>query len=60
VARRIRALPEGATVPILVISATADSNAEDLSRQAGARQFLRKPVNIRSLANLLKELIGNK
>jgi DNA-binding response OmpR family regulator len=56
VARRIRALSPD--VPILVLSATADVAAENLSRQAGASHFIRKPVNIRTLAETLKSAIG--
>lgn len=57
VARRLRALPGGATVPIVVVSATADTAAAQLCREAGANSFIRKPVNIRNLAEHIKELV---
>jgi DNA-binding response OmpR family regulator len=56
VARRLRAIPGANGVPIVVVSATADADAGDRSLQAGASHFFRKPVNLRSLAALLKEL----
>jgi DNA-binding response OmpR family regulator len=56
VARRIRA--KSPAVPILVLSATADVAAERLSREAGATHFIRKPVNIRTLAEIIKNAIG--
>jgi len=60
VARRLRALPGAAQVPIMVLSATADIAAEELSRAAGATHFFRKPMNIRTLAETLQAAIGKE
>jgi CheY-like chemotaxis protein len=57
VARRLRALPGAARVPIVVLSATADIAAEEQSRAAGATHFFRKPMNIRTLAEALRAAI---
>ena len=60
VARRLRALPGTAGVPIMVLSATADIAAEQQSRAAGATHFFRKPMNIRTLAEALQAAIGKR
>ena len=60
VARRIRAHPRAASLPILVVSATADLRAEDRCRAIGVTSFIRKPVNIRDLVKALRSLTGSR
>lgn len=45
VCRRIRANPEFADLPILVQTATVDRNEMDILFEAGASDFLSKPIN---------------
>ncbi len=56
VMRRMRADPATATLPIVVVSATADPHAEEKSKKTGANVFLRKPVSIQGLGDIIKEL----
>jgi CheY-like chemotaxis protein len=57
VARRLRATPDRAGVPILVLSATADSTAQERSLAAGATHFFRKPVPIRDLGEAIRSAV---
>ena len=43
--RRIRALPAGAQVPIIVVSASASDSEREQGLAAGADAFLRKPID---------------
>ncbi|MBI3361433.1 MAG: response regulator [Chloroflexi bacterium] len=58
VIRRIRADPKSAALPIIVVTAMVDRDAEEGCRQAGAAHFLRKPVKIEDLASLLQSATG--
>jgi CheY-like chemotaxis protein len=60
VARRLRALPGAQSLPIVMISATPDAAAEQLSQEAGASHFFRKPVPLRTVAALLKEVTASR
>ena len=55
--RRIRALPIGATVPILALTALAMPEDRARCLEAGATAYLSKPVRLRDLLALLKELL---
>lgn len=57
-ARRLRAHPATARVPIIVVTAMAELGTEDRCREAGASAFLQKPINIGQMLSLLKELIA--
>lgn len=57
VARRLRASPGAASVPIFIVSATADAAAESKCFAAGATAFMRKPVQFRDLAERIKKAI---
>jgi len=43
-------------VPVIVITASLQGNAEAEARAAGAAGFLKKPVNPEALKNLIEEL----
>ena len=45
VCARIRALPQGARVPILMLTGLNDSASIELAYQAGATDFIAKPIN---------------
>ena len=55
VTRRLRSDPVTAGVPIFILSATADPNAEKQCLAAGATGFIRKPVLLRELADRIKK-----
>jgi CheY-like chemotaxis protein len=57
VTRRLRAHPGTASVPIFILSATADPNAEKQCLAAGATGFIRKPVLLRDLADRIKKAL---
>lgn len=57
VARRLRADPSTAKIPIFILSATADPNAEAQCLAAGATGFIRKPVLLRELAEKIKKTL---
>lgn len=56
VARRVRANPALVAVPIIVVTAMGESNAEERALSAGATMFMRKPVSISALAANIKKL----
>ena len=55
--RRIRALPTGATVPILALTALAMPEDRTRCLEAGATAYLSKPVRLRDLLALLSQLL---
>jgi CheY-like chemotaxis protein len=55
VTRRLRELPETASVPIVVITASQEMEAEDRAKACGADVFLRKPISIGQLADILNQ-----
>lgn len=54
VARRVRANPDTKDVPIIVVTAMGEANAEQRAREAGASEFMNKPVGIAELADVIK------
>ena len=57
VIRRLRANAATAKIPIFMLSATADPNAEAQCMAAGATGFIRKPVLLRELADKIKKAL---
>ena len=57
VMRRMKANPAMAQLPIVIVSATAQPNAEDACKKAGANFFMRKPVSIHTLSEIITGLI---
>ena len=55
VTRRLREMPETESAPIIIITASQDVEAEDRVRAAGANVFLRKPISIGQLADILAQ-----
>jgi diguanylate cyclase (GGDEF)-like protein/PAS domain S-box-containing protein len=45
VCRRIRAMPQGARVPILILTGLADTASIELAYSQGATDFITKPIN---------------
>lgn len=58
VCRRIRALPGGAVLPIVVISGMSVAELRPAALAAGATDVLGKPIQFLALGERLKALIG--
>jgi CheY-like chemotaxis protein len=56
--RRLKASSVGGGVPIVVLSASAELDAGELSRAAGAEEFLEKPVRLETLQEVIKRYTG--
>ena len=56
VARRVRANPQTQSVPIVVVTAMGEASAEQRAREAGATEFMHKPIGIAELADAIKKL----
>lgn len=54
VAARLRALPNGATTPILLLSGAQDAAEIDAARAAGCDDHVPKPINARALAERVR------
>ena len=50
--------PGAAAVPVIVVSANAQPEQIELARQAGARHYLTKPLDVRELLALVDELLA--
>ncbi len=57
VARKLRADPKTAAVPIIVVSASAHFDARDATTQIGCDAFIEKPVDFDELDRVLAELV---
>ncbi len=57
VCQRLRLLPQGEAVPILVLTGCNDSASIDLAYQAGATDFVAKPVHWTLLAHRVHHLL---
>jgi CheY-like chemotaxis protein len=55
--RRLRSLPEGAAVRIIVMSASATADVETRSREAGANTIIGKPVELSTLLNAIEAML---
>ncbi len=54
---RLRGRPDTAAVPIVAITADATTQAEEQARQAGAADFITKPVDLPELLQRLRNLM---
>jgi PAS domain S-box-containing protein len=59
VLRRLRLNPRTADIPVTVLSADATVGQINRLMEAGARDYLTKPLDVRKLLSLLKEIIPN-
>jgi CheY-like chemotaxis protein len=55
VCRKIRALEYGADVPILMVTGLADSESARRAADAGATDFITKPINWAKLGRLIEQ-----
>lgn len=58
VVERLRADPELADIPVVVVSAFATESDRQAAHAAGATGFLRKPFDPQELEALVRELLG--
>ncbi len=58
--RRLRAMPEFATTPIIALTALAMPSDRDLCMQAGATEYVSKPLSLKALAVLMRQLLGTE
>lgn len=56
--RRLKATPLGSEIPIVILSASPEVDAGKLSRDAGAEEFLEKPVRLEKLQEIIKRYTG--
>ena len=55
--RRIRQLPGGASVPLIVFTALSDSGDLEAARDAGANRVICKPFNLAGLGQAVQDLL---
>lgn len=58
--RRLRARPDTATIPILVLTAAVHDRVADASVRAGADAHMRKPFSPRDLVARLDAMLGRR
>ncbi len=58
--RRLRAIPEFAQTPIIALTASTGSEAEDLQVAAGCTEHLAKPIQTKELFEVLDRYLGKK
>lgn len=56
VARKLKANPETAQIPIVLLSGAADADSREKGRQVGAEEFVGKPFEPLQMAELLARL----
>ncbi len=57
--RQIRALPTGRDLPIIVLTARGEESDQDRAMEAGATDFLTKPVSSGVLTAAVNDALGN-
>ncbi len=57
VCEQIRERPEGGDVPIIMLSARTDSESIRLGKEAGATEYLSKPISADKLTHHVREIL---
>ena len=57
-ARRLRALPHGAKIPIVMVSAVLDTQVVELALRSGVNDFVHKPFDFVELQTCVSEMLG--
>lgn len=55
---RVRALPAGGTMPIIILTARGEDDDHERAMQAGATSYLTKPVSSGALSNAVDTALG--
>jgi len=55
--RQIRALPEGASLPLIMMTVLSDDQAVDLCYEVGASDYINKPIHLVALRHRVHNLI---
>jgi CheY-like chemotaxis protein len=55
--RILKSSPETAQIPVVMLSGDVTPETRERTHQAGARAFLDKPINMRTLLDLIDELL---
>ena len=58
--RRLRADPRFASVPIIALTALAMRGDRERCLEAGATEYISKPVNLKQLIEMINHLLENK
>lgn len=56
--RKIRTNPETAAIPIIVLTALVGSQEREHCLQAGANDYMSKPISLKTLSDKIKELLN--
>jgi CheY-like chemotaxis protein len=56
---RLRSMPEGKDLPVIVLTASHEDNLEQHVSSAGGNMCLRKPIDMRALEKAISELTDN-
>lgn len=56
--REIRKDPATVDLPIVIVSASVQSDARDIAQELGAQGFVEKPIDMAALYAILDELLG--
>jgi DNA-binding response OmpR family regulator len=57
--RRIRSLPGGDVLPVIVFTALSDGKEHEAAREAGANRVITKPFNLTGLGAAVEALLPN-
>jgi CheY-like chemotaxis protein len=62
VIRRLRRLPDAgvASIPVIALTALAMPGDRERCLEAGADEYLSKPVRLKELVNLIQKMTGNR
>lgn len=55
---RLNDNPKSADIPVVVLSASPEVDAAELSRAVGAKEFITKPVRLQNLQDLIQRYTG--
>jgi CheY-like chemotaxis protein len=60
--RRLRAMPDPyiASIPVIAVTALAMPGDRERCLQAGANEYMSKPLNLKQLSSIIKQQIGNR
>lgn len=57
---KLKGDPTTAHIPVIVLSASAEMDARELSQEAGAEAFIAKPIRLQALQELIDRYTGHQ